>query len=74
MTRHVDEIAYTHLSAAERIVLAQDILDSVLTEAQADPLTPDQLEELARRCADIDSGNVQCLPWEQVRAQFLSGK
>jgi len=74
MTRSFDDIEYLHLPTAERLLLAQDILDSVVADAHGDPLTPSQMAEIERRCADIDSGKVQCLPWNQVRTRFLSGK
>lgn len=73
MPHSLDDIDYLHLSAAERLLLVQDILDSVMAEAQAEPLTPEQIAEIDRRCADIDSGRVQCVPWEQVRGPFLNG-
>lgn len=73
MTRPVDDIDYLHLSAAERLLLVQDILDSIVAEAQADPLSPAQLAELHERCARIDAGSVACLPWDSVRSRFLEG-
>lgn len=73
MTRPVDDIDYLHLSAAERLLLVQDILDSVMAETRAEPLTPAQLAELHRRCTDLDAGVVTCEPWNDVRASFLAG-
>ncbi|MCC7390174.1 MAG: addiction module protein [Phycisphaerales bacterium] len=74
MTRSLDDIDYLRLSPAERLLLVQDILDSVMAEAQAEPLTPEQIAELDRRCAEIDSGVVSCLPWEDIRARFLGSE
>ncbi|MFO0835787.1 MAG: addiction module protein [Phycisphaerales bacterium] len=73
MTRPVDDIDYLHLSAAERLLLVQDILDSVMAETGAEPLSPSQLAELHRRCTDLDAGGVACSPWDEVRASFLAG-
>jgi len=65
---------YLQLSPAERILLAQDILDSVVAEAGAELLTPGQHAEIDRRIDDLRAGRVTCLPWEQVRDKFLSGQ
>lgn len=72
MTHSLDDIDYLHLSAAERLLLVQDILDSIVAEGHAEPLTPAQLAELDQRCSDIDSGKVACVPWGLVRAEFLN--
>lgn len=72
MTRFLDEINYWTLPVPDRLVLAQDILDSVLAEAQAAPLHPDQLAELDRRCAAVDSGVMRAHAWEDVRSQLLN--
>lgn len=58
---------FSQLSPAERIMLAQNLLDSVLAESHS-PLTPQQIAELRRRAAAIDSGEDKGVPWEQVRA------
>jgi putative addiction module component (TIGR02574 family) len=73
MSRPLDDIDYLSLSVGERLVLVQDILDSVMAEAQADLLTPEQLAEIQRRCEDIDAGRVTCVPWDQARGRFLGG-
>lgn len=57
------------LSAPERLLLAQQLLDSVLAEAM--PLSPPQLEEVRRRAAAIDAGDVACEPWDTVRDRLL---
>ncbi len=68
------DLDYLALSAAERLVLVQDILDSVMAEAQAEPLSPEDIAEMDRRCLEIDSGAVKCVRWDQVRDQFLAGQ
>lgn len=71
MTQSPDDIDYLHLSVAERIVLVQDILDSVVAEAHAEPLTPSQLAEMERRADAVDAGTEHRVPWDKVRAGFL---
>jgi putative addiction module component (TIGR02574 family) len=68
------DLDYLALSAAERLVLVQDILDSVMAEAQAEPLSPEDIAEMDRRCLEIDSGAVKSVPWAEVRDQFLAGQ
>lgn len=74
MPRLPEGFDYLHLSTAERLLLVQDILASVVAEAQPEPVTTDQLDEMQRRAADIDSGRVRLVPWEDVRARFLAGR
>ncbi len=74
MTSPLTDLDYLALSAAERLVLVQDILDSVMAEAQAEPLSPEDIAEMDRRCLEIDSGAVKCLPWHEVRDDFLAGR
>lgn len=66
-TSHTIDLAT--LSPPERLLLAQQLLDSVLAEAL--PLSALQLEEVRRRAAAIDAGRVVCEPWEAVRARLL---
>lgn len=62
----------SQLSAAERIHLVQKLWDSIHDDAQAMPLTTDQKAELERRHAELESGVVQGIPWEEVRQSLLS--
>ncbi|HLO39987.1 MAG TPA: addiction module protein [Phycisphaerales bacterium] len=73
MPRSPEGVDYLHLSPAERLLLVQDILDSVVAEAPSAPLTAAQMEEMQRRADDIDSGRVRLLPWDEVRSRFLAG-
>ena len=61
----------SQLSAAERILLAQELWESVHEETQSAGLTPAQREELHRRLAQLQSGEVQGIPWAAVRSSFL---
>jgi len=66
---------FRHLTAAERIQLAQDLWDS-LEPAEIDaelPLTDDQKAELDRRLADLEQNPEAGVPWEQVRAELEAG-
>jgi putative addiction module component (TIGR02574 family) len=66
---------FSHLTAAERIQLAQDLWDS-LEPAEIDaelPLTDAQKAELDRRLADLERNPEGGAPWEQVRAELEAG-
>ena len=65
---------YLQLSPAERILLAQDILDSVVADANPEPLTPDQLAEIDRRIKAVEAGTMRCHRWSDVRDEFLKSK
>lgn len=71
MTISPDEIRYWLLPVADRLVLAQDILDSVLAETSADSLTPEQIADLDRVCDAIDSGAMATRPWDEVRRRVF---
>ena len=69
MTHDLD---ISRLTPDERILLAQELWDSVHEHAQTMPLTPEQREELSRRRAQLESGQVKGVPWEQFRKNLLS--
>jgi putative addiction module component (TIGR02574 family) len=62
----------SHLSPAERIHLVQELWDGIRDDAQAMPLTAGQKAELDRRQAELESGAVRGLPWEEVRQSLLT--
>jgi putative addiction module component (TIGR02574 family) len=62
----------SHLSPADRIHLVQDLWDSIHDDAMAVPLTAEQRAELQRRDADMESGTVRGIPWEQVKKSLLT--
>ncbi|MEM7206111.1 MAG: addiction module protein [Planctomycetota bacterium] len=57
------------LSATEKLLLAQQLLDAVLAETA--PLTLEQLTDVHRRAAAIDGGQDACEAWEVARARLL---
>jgi putative addiction module component (TIGR02574 family) len=59
------------LSPAERIELANELLDSVSEDDYA-PLTPEQAAEIDRRIAEHDRDPSRGIPWEEVRAHLWS--
>jgi putative addiction module component (TIGR02574 family) len=65
VTEALYQIAMT-LPETERVSLADRILDSVSPE-EGVQLHPAWKEEIRRRLAQIDSGEVTPIPWEEVK-------
>jgi putative addiction module component (TIGR02574 family) len=59
------------LSISERILLAEEIWDSVATENKAFDLTPVQIEELDKRMESFRKNPQLGRTWEEIRAEFL---
>ena len=54
------------LNEAERVRLVEELLGS-LSPTEAAPLDDEWLAELDRRSSELDSGDVQTIPWDEVR-------
>jgi putative addiction module component (TIGR02574 family) len=71
---------FTELTAAERLTLAQELLDSVADDLHSPtsghdsmaPFTAEQMAEIRRRAADADAGRITGEPWEVVRVRLNS--
>lgn len=74
MTTSRRDFDFSHLSAAERILLAQELLDGALTDGADDvaPLTEEEIAELRRRISLLDTGQMQRHSWDSVQAEFSS--
>ncbi len=78
MTQEAAELLKKALSlpVAERADLAGSLIES-LDDTQDEAVAAAWDEEVARRMADMDSGKVKMVPWEEVREEIssrLSGK
>lgn len=58
------------LSEADRAALAGLLIESLEGEPDAD-VEAAWAAEIERRVADLESGKVQGIPWEQVRQRLL---
>ncbi len=58
------------LSVSHRIQLMEAIWDTVPADSLP-PLSDEWAEEIQRRSCEYDSGLVQTVPWEQIRADAL---
>lgn len=60
----------SRLPVADRIQLIEALWDTV-PAGSLPPLSDEWREEVKRRSAEYDSGSVQTVPWEQIRADAL---
>lgn len=62
------------LSLAERILVVEQIWDSIAAEQAALPVTPAQQEELDRRLEAHRNAPDEGTPWEEVKARLRETK
>lgn len=60
----------TRLPLADRIQLIDAIWDTVPADFSP-PLSDEWVAEIQKRSAEFDSGSVETVPWEQVKAEAL---
>lgn len=68
MTTTLQQLGIDRMTIAERIALAQEILDSVAAEQPRAPLSEAKRRELNRRLADHAANPADSVPWEEVEA------
>jgi putative addiction module component (TIGR02574 family) len=72
MTPTPQSLGIDQLSREQRIVLVQQIWDSIAAEPYRSQLTDAQRQELERRIAEDDANPNDVVSWEQVRSEALS--
>ena len=60
----------SELSDNDRATLAGLLIESLEADPEPD-VEAAWSDEIKRRVADIDSGNVETIPWEEVRRRLL---
>jgi putative addiction module component (TIGR02574 family) len=72
MSTHVTELfeKASSLSETERATLARLLIESLESEDHPD-VEEAWRAEIERRLAELDSGAVQTVPWETVKAKLL---
>lgn len=68
----LEALGINRLSVAERLMLVQAILDSVVAEQPPAELSVAKQQELKRRLADHLANPDDVVPWEQVKADPLA--
>jgi len=62
------------LSVAERIVLVEEIWDSIAEDNGCFELSESQKEEIDRRLASFQANPSQGRSWDEIKAEFLNCK
>jgi len=68
------DIDYTSLTPKERILLAQELWDSVAQDRTFPQATPEQRAEIERRAALVDAGRMGTATWPEIKSRILSRK
>lgn len=61
---------FDQMTLAERILYVQDLWDRIAAEAEQEPLTPAQAEEVDRRLTDYRDHSTTSIPWEAAREEM----
>jgi len=72
MTPILQQLGIDRMTIADRIALAQEILDTVAAEQPPPPLSEAKRRELDRRLADHAANPADVVSWEEVEAAALA--
>ncbi len=67
MTDQLKQLDYSNLSTAERILLAQELWDSVYQKGEDLPLTEAEVKEIRRRWDAYEAGKTATSSWQDVK-------
>ena len=70
MSQTLKALGIDQLSVAQRILLVEEIWDSIVTEAEDMPLTEAQKQDLERRLGAYNDNPDARSSWEDVRARL----
>jgi putative addiction module component (TIGR02574 family) len=70
MMTHPRDFPFHELSVEERLLLVEDIWDSIAADTGALELTEAQREELDRRLAAYDANPNDTITWEEVKQRI----
>jgi putative addiction module component (TIGR02574 family) len=71
MSNDPKQLNYSHLTIPERILLAQELWESVYDHATEIPLTAAEQQEIERRWAAYETGAMTTSPWSEVKQRLL---
>lgn len=69
MTPTLESLGLDQLSRADRVAVANALLESVTAELPPMPISEGLRQELSRRIDDDDANPDDVIPWEEVKAQ-----
>lgn len=70
MSPTLQSLGIDRLSLAERILLVEELWDSIIPEAEELPLTEPQKQDLQRRLAAYEANPKAGSSWEEVKARL----
>jgi putative addiction module component (TIGR02574 family) len=70
MSESMKSLGIDHLSASERLVLLEEISDSLAATPESVPLTEAQKVELDRRLATSEADPAAGSTWQEVKARI----
>ena len=70
MTDFSKPVVIGELSVSERIILVQDLWESIEADTENSPISPELGEELDRRLAEYDASPSGGTSWEAVKAKY----
>ncbi len=71
MATLMNTLGIDRLSADARFQLMHEIWDSLVPEAEQQPLSEAQIQELDRRVSKLDANPEAVTPWETVEARAM---
>jgi len=60
-----------HLNVEEKLELIETLWESLASDPSNIPVTEAQKKLLDERIAEIDAGDVETIPWEEVKARIF---
>jgi putative addiction module component (TIGR02574 family) len=72
MNASIKSLGIDRLPVEERLILVEEIWDSIAADSAAVPLTDAQRAELQKRIEEDDANPDDVTPWEQVKASTLA--
>lgn len=72
MNASIKSLGIDRLTVEERLILVEEIWDSIAADCIAVPLTDAQRAELQKRIEEDDANPDDVTPWEQVKAFTLA--
>lgn len=61
------------LSTEERLRLIEELWESLRSHPKAVPITDAQRQELDHRLDEFDRGDVEAIPWDEVKPRIRDG-
>lgn len=72
MNASIKSLGIDRLPVEERLILVEEIWDSIAADSAAVPLTDAQRTELQKRIEEDDANPDDVTPWEQVKASTFA--